>query len=84
MAFRIRNDPGSWVGKKGMKVASAAVASGAIDFLLDPDAKKHPLAHIAVSMFQGVVTNNIARGKERPGTELRAGDEQLMVENAIR
>ncbi|RKK80372.1 hypothetical protein BFJ71_g15934 [Fusarium oxysporum] len=63
LAFQIRNDRGSWVGKKGAKVVSAAITSAAIDFLLGTDPKKHPLAHIAVSMVQGVVTNSIANGE---------------------
>jgi hypothetical protein len=67
VAFRIRNDSGSWVGEKGMKIASAAIASAAIDFLLDTDPKRHPLAHIAVSMVQGVVKDGITDSKGNIG-----------------
>ncbi|KAH6965042.1 hypothetical protein EDB82DRAFT_467026 [Fusarium venenatum] len=62
VAFRIRNDRGSWVGEKGIKVASAAIASATIDFMLGADPKKHSLAHIAVSMVEGVVTDGITNG----------------------
>ncbi|KAH7169685.1 uncharacterized protein B0J16DRAFT_277106 [Fusarium flagelliforme] len=64
VAFRIRNDRGSWIGEKGIKVASAAIASATIDFMLDTDPKKHPLAHIAVSMVQGAVTDGIMNGEK--------------------
>jgi hypothetical protein len=63
VAFRIRNDSGSWVGEKGIKVASAAIASASIDLLLDTDPKKHPLAHMAVSMVQGAVKDGITDSK---------------------
>ncbi|KAH7142530.1 hypothetical protein DER46DRAFT_619632 [Fusarium sp. MPI-SDFR-AT-0072] len=64
VAFRIRNDRGSWIGEKGIKVVSAAIASATIDFMLDTDPKKHPLAHIAVSMVQGAVTDGIMNGEK--------------------
>ncbi|KAH7232438.1 hypothetical protein B0J15DRAFT_505240 [Fusarium solani] len=65
VAFRIRNDSGSWVGEKGIKVASAAIASATIDLLLDTDPKKHPLAHMAVSMVQGAVKDGITDSKTK-------------------
>lgn len=65
VAFRIRNGSGSWVGEKGIKVASAAMASATIDLLLDTDPKKHPLAHMAVSMVQGAVKDGITDSKTK-------------------
>ncbi|CZR68837.1 uncharacterized protein PAC_18737 [Phialocephala subalpina] len=61
-AFRIRNDRGHWVGEKGFKVASAAVAAATIDTLLDVNPHEHPLRHIAVAMVQGAVMDKIADG----------------------
>lgn len=61
-AFRVRNDPGHWVGGKGFTVASAAVAAATVDALLDTDPHKHPLQHIAVAMVQGVVMDRITDG----------------------
>ncbi|KAH8668053.1 hypothetical protein BGZ60DRAFT_538845 [Tricladium varicosporioides] len=58
-AFRMRNDPGHWVGKKGFRVAGAAVAAATVDALLDTNPNKHPLKHIAASMVQGVVMDMI-------------------------
>lgn len=58
-AFRVRNDRGHWVGEKGFRVASAAVAAATVDVLLDTDPHKHPLQHIAVAMVQGVVMDRI-------------------------
>ncbi|KAH7147140.1 hypothetical protein B0J13DRAFT_553353, partial [Dactylonectria estremocensis] len=57
--FRVRNDPGSWFGEKGIKVATAAMVSASIDFLLGVDKNKHPFANIAVSMIQGAVMDYV-------------------------
>ena len=67
VAFQILHDSGSWVGEKGMKIASAAMASAAIDLLLDTDPKRYPLAHIAASMLQGVVKDGITKSKGNIG-----------------
>ncbi|KAH6645612.1 hypothetical protein BKA67DRAFT_585802 [Truncatella angustata] len=61
-AFRMRHDPGRWVGEKGLKVVTAAVAAAAIDAMLDANAKDHPLQHIVASMIQGVVKDVITSG----------------------
>ncbi|KAH7109334.1 hypothetical protein EDB81DRAFT_769175 [Dactylonectria macrodidyma] len=52
--FRIRNDPGSWVGEKGLKVAAATMAVASMGILMDVDKKKHPLAHVSVKMVEKV------------------------------
>lgn len=62
-AYRIRNDQGLWLGKKGFKVATVATASATMDVLLDHDPKKHPLAHIAVTAIQKAVLNRIMNVK---------------------
>lgn len=66
-AFQIRNDRGSWFGEKGIKVASVAIVSATIDFLLGVDRKKHPLAHVAVSIVEGVIVDRITNGKRKGG-----------------
>jgi hypothetical protein len=58
-AFRVHNDPGHWVGKKGIRVAGAAVAAATVDALLDTDPHEHPLQHIAVAMVQGFVMDKV-------------------------
>jgi hypothetical protein len=62
VAYRIRNDRGSWVGEKGVKVASAAIASATIDLMLGTDSKKHPLAHSATSKVEGFIIERIISG----------------------
>ncbi|KAH7141886.1 hypothetical protein EDB81DRAFT_760734 [Dactylonectria macrodidyma] len=57
--FRVRNDPGSWFGEKGFKVATAAMLSASIDFVLGVDKKKHPFSNMVVSMIQGAVMDYI-------------------------
>jgi hypothetical protein len=63
VAFRIRNDKGSWVGEKGIKVASAAITSATLDLLLGTDQRKHPLAHLVVSKVEGVIIDRITHLK---------------------
>ncbi|PVH68006.1 hypothetical protein DL98DRAFT_578993 [Cadophora sp. DSE1049] len=58
-AFRVRNDPGHWIGEKGFKVAGAAAAAATVDALLDTNPHKHSLQHIAVGMIQGFVLDQI-------------------------
>ncbi|KAH7348281.1 hypothetical protein BKA65DRAFT_500299 [Rhexocercosporidium sp. MPI-PUGE-AT-0058] len=58
-AFRVRNDPGHWIGEKGLKVAGVAAAAATIDTLLDTNPHKHSLQHIAVGMIQGLVLDQI-------------------------
>ncbi|KAH7137382.1 hypothetical protein B0J13DRAFT_528017 [Dactylonectria estremocensis] len=63
--FRIRNEPGSWAGEKGLKVAAATMAAASMAILLDVDKKKHPLAHIAVKMMEKGVVDNILGGTKQ-------------------
>jgi hypothetical protein len=62
VAYQIRNDRGSWAGEKGIKVASAAIASATIDIWLGTGSKKHPLAHAAVSAVEGIIIDGIMNG----------------------
>ncbi|KAI0123352.1 hypothetical protein BJ170DRAFT_687364 [Xylariales sp. AK1849] len=39
-AFRLRKEPGSWVGDKGAKVATAAIGAAAIDAFMDKDPRR--------------------------------------------
>ena len=54
---------GAEVAFRTIIVASAATAPATIGFLLGADPKKHPLARIAVSMIEGLVTNSITNGE---------------------
>ncbi|KAH7393764.1 hypothetical protein BKA64DRAFT_677003 [Cadophora sp. MPI-SDFR-AT-0126] len=58
-AFRVRNDPGHWIGEKGLKVAGVAASAATISAVLDTNPHKHSLQHIAVEMIQGVVMDQI-------------------------
>jgi hypothetical protein len=63
VAFLIRNDRGSWVGEKGIKVASAAMTSATLDLLLATDQKKHPLTHLVVSKVERAIIDRITHSK---------------------
>jgi hypothetical protein len=63
VAFRIRNDRGSWVGEKGIKVASAAMTSATLDLLFATDQKKHPLTHLVVSKVERIIIDRITHIK---------------------
>ncbi|KAK3995218.1 hypothetical protein QBC44DRAFT_366744 [Cladorrhinum sp. PSN332] len=60
VAFRLRNSEGSWVGKRGLKVVGATVATTAIDAVFDRHPKEHALRHIAISMVEGAVMDVFA------------------------
>jgi len=61
-AFRSRKEPGPWKGEKGKRVATAALASGGIDGLLDRNPDKHSKRHVIESVIGGLVANRIANG----------------------
>ncbi|KAH7133744.1 hypothetical protein EDB81DRAFT_859268 [Dactylonectria macrodidyma] len=63
--FRIRNDPGAWVGEKGLKVAAATMAVASMGILMDVDKEKHPLAHVAVKMMEKGLMDNILGGAKQ-------------------
>jgi hypothetical protein len=62
VAYRIRNNRGSWVGEKRVKVASPAIASVTIDLMLGTDSKKHPIAHSATLKVEGFIIERIISG----------------------
>ncbi|KAK4892580.1 hypothetical protein LTR28_002309, partial [Elasticomyces elasticus] len=45
-AFRTRNEPGSWTGEKGRRIATAALGAGGIDGLVDRDPDKKSKRHL--------------------------------------
>jgi hypothetical protein len=62
----MRNDPGSWFGAKGLRVAFSAIAAAIIEVLLDTNPKESPLQHIAVTMMQSYVFDSITTVRTRP------------------
>jgi hypothetical protein len=64
--IRMRNDPGSWFGAKGLRVAFSAIAAAIIEVLLDTNPKESPLQHIAVTMMQSYVFDSITTVRTRP------------------
>jgi len=68
--FHVRNSPGSWVGGKGLKVIGAASAAALIDYTLDKDSKNHKVRHIAASMLQGGIIEQILQVGDSGGAGL--------------
>ncbi|KAK5719797.1 hypothetical protein LTR17_015168 [Elasticomyces elasticus] len=67
-AFRSRKEPGPWTGDKGKRIATAALASGGIDGLLDRDPDKKNKRHLAEAVIGGLAANRLANG---PRTQSR-------------
>jgi hypothetical protein len=61
-AFRLRHEPGSWVGKKGVRVASAALVAAALDAAVDDTSGEKTKRHLAEATVGGLVANRIAYG----------------------
>lgn len=61
-AFRSRGQAGPWTGEKGKRVATAALASGGIDGLLDRDPDKKTKRHLAEAVIGGLAANRLANG----------------------
>ena len=60
--YHVRGEAGSWVGTKGVKVIGAAVASAAIEVLLDPGPGKHVIQDMGKSAVQKAVVHGILDG----------------------
>ncbi|KAK3614965.1 hypothetical protein LTR56_026888, partial [Elasticomyces elasticus] len=75
-AFRSRKEPGPWTGDKGKRIATAALASGGIDGLLDRDPDKKNKRHLAEAVIGGLAANRLANGprtQSRGASRGRAG-----------
>ncbi|KAK0918028.1 hypothetical protein LTS16_018650 [Friedmanniomyces endolithicus] len=72
-AFRSRNEPGPWTGDKGKRIATAALASGGIDGLLDRDPDKKSKRHLAEAVIGGLAANRLANGPVNSGRSMSRG-----------
>ncbi|KAK3070428.1 hypothetical protein LTR53_010470 [Teratosphaeriaceae sp. CCFEE 6253] len=61
-AFRNRKEPGPWTGDKGKRMATAALAAGGIDGLLDRDPDQKNKRHLAEAVIGGLAANRLANG----------------------
>lgn len=73
-AFRSRKEPGPWNGQKGKRVATAALASGGIDGLLDRNPNEKTKRHLAEAVLGGLAANRLANG---PRSRSRGRDRSL-------
>lgn len=64
-AFRLRDEPGSWIGRKGARVATAALGAASIDTVLVKDPSKHGTAKLAESAIGGLMVNRVWNGPRR-------------------
>ncbi|KAH8761636.1 hypothetical protein F5883DRAFT_126703 [Diaporthe sp. PMI_573] len=64
-AFRLRNESGSWTGRKGARVATAALGAAAIDTLLVNEPSRHGTVKVAESTIGGLVVNRVLNGPRR-------------------
>lgn len=64
-AFRLRNEPGSWISRKGARVATAALGAASIDTVLVKDPSKHGTAKLAESAIGGLMVNRVWNGPRR-------------------
>jgi len=72
-AVRSRNEPGAWTGKKGQRIATAALGAAAADGLLDRNPNEKSKRHIIESVVGGLAANRIANGpRERSGSRGRS------------
>ncbi|KAK3110909.1 hypothetical protein LTR53_014322 [Teratosphaeriaceae sp. CCFEE 6253] len=61
-AYRNRKEPGPWTGDKGKRMATAALAAGGIDGLLDRDPDQKNKRHLAEAVIGGLAANRLANG----------------------
>lgn len=66
-AFRSRGAPGPWTGEKGKRIATAAIASGGIDKLVDRDPDEKSKLHLVEAVLGGLAANRLANGPPREG-----------------
>lgn len=61
-AFRQRNRPGEWLGKKGLRVATAAMSAAAIDSAVDKNPRRKGVRNVVGSSLGGLVVDKLANG----------------------
>jgi hypothetical protein len=61
-SIRARHDPGTWTGKRGVKVLTAAVSAGVIDAFLARNPSVKVGRHLLESTLAGLVVNRLVNG----------------------
>ena len=70
--MRSRHEPGGWLdGKKGARVATAALSAAGIDAIIDRDPEWKPKRHIAESVVGGLGISYLANGSPEVGPDPR-------------
>lgn len=64
-AFRQRKRPGGWLGKKGLRVATAAMSAAAIDSAVDRNPRRKGVRNVVGSSLGGLVVDQLANGMGR-------------------
>ncbi|KAI0849160.1 hypothetical protein F5Y00DRAFT_74554 [Daldinia vernicosa] len=75
-AFRLRNDPGSWTGDKGAKIATAALGAAAIDAFIDKDprqAKSKGVKGFAESTISSLIASKVMGVKNPKKRRAKSG-----------
>jgi hypothetical protein len=75
MALRLRHEPGPWMGPKGAKVASAALAGAVVDTFMD---RKHPkkkggMRHMAMRSLAQAALGNMVVGPGLKTVDAKTG-----------
>ena len=70
-AIRSRNEPGSWTGPKGQRVATAALGAFFVNQMFeDPEE-----SHVIKSVIGGLLTNRVANGPRGRSRRSRSGSD---------
>lgn len=64
-ATRLRNEPGSWTGGKGARVATAALGAAAVDALVAKDPDRHGARKAVESTIGGLLLNRVINGSRQ-------------------
>ena len=78
-AFRSRNEPGTWTGAKGKRVATAAIGAGGVNGLIDRDPEKKTKRHLVEAVVGGLAANRLANG---PRSKSRGRDDRDLSPDA--
>ena len=60
--FRLRKEPGEWIGAKGTRVATAAVGAAVLDAMHDGHPDRHGKWTLTKSILGGLVANRLLNG----------------------
>lgn len=64
-AVRVRNQPGEWVGAKGIRVATAALGAAAVGSAQNQDSKKSTNRQLIEATVSGLLANRVVNGPRK-------------------